>query len=117
GWLNPMALTANNGWNPNARQNTQYAIVVEMNAGISASASKSGSRYNTSTAKIAPANGAWKIAPIPAPRPAAISTRRSESGSFSFVARNDPNPAPICAIGPSRPPDPPVPSVIAEDTI
>ena len=38
------------------------------------------------------------------PRIASVKVERS--------ARNDPNPAPICAIGPSRPPDPPDPIVI-----
>ena len=40
--------------------------------------------------------------------------RRSRAGSFSNPPRYDPKPAPICAIGPSRPADPPVPSVIAD---
>ena len=45
--------------------------------------------------------------------PAAISTRRSAGRSRRTPARNEPKPAPICAMGPSRPPDPPVPSVMA----
>ena len=52
--------------------------------------------------------------PTPAPMPAAIMMRRSRSDSFSRVARKEPNPAPIWAMGPSRPPDPPVVRVMAE---
>ena len=39
---------------------------------------------------------------------------RSRSDSFSRVAKKEPNPAPIWAMGPSLPPDPPVVRVMAE---
>jgi hypothetical protein len=52
--------------------------------------------------------------PTPAPMPAAIMMRRSRSESLRTVARKEPKPAPIWAMGPSRPPDPPVVRVMAE---
>jgi hypothetical protein len=57
------------------------------------------------------------MAAIPAPIPAAISTRRSAGRSPKILANCDPKAAPICAMGPSRPPEPPVPIVIALETI
>ena len=57
------------------------------------------------------------MAAIPAPMPAAMSTRRSTGRSRSRLPSKEPKPAPIWAMGPSRPPDPPVPSVIALATI
>ena len=60
---------------------------------------------------------ARKMAAMPAPIPAAMSTRRSDAFKWSRLASREPNPAPIWAIGPSRPPDPPVPSVKALATI
>ena len=43
--------------------------------------------------------------------------RRSAGRKRSKLPTKEPKPAPIWAIGPSRPPDPPVPSVIALATI
>src|SRR3954471_10923537 len=57
------------------------------------------------------------MAATPAPMPAAIRTRRSAGRSFSNPPRKEPKPAPIWAMGPSRPPEPPVPSVRALATI
>ena len=54
------------------------------------------------------------MAPTPAPIPAANKMRRSRADIPSFAPRNEPKLAPICAIGPSLPAEPPVPSVIAE---
>ncbi len=53
------------------------------------------------------------MAPMPAPNPAAMSVRRCRVDSPSQPATVDPRPAPIWAIGPSRPADPPVPMVMA----
>ncbi len=75
--------------------------------------SKSGERYSTSAANSAPASGARKMAATPAPIPAAIRIRRSAGRRRSKLPRNEPKPAPIWAIGPSRPPEPPVPMVKA----
>ncbi len=50
---------------------------------------------------------------MPAPMPAAMSTRRSAGRRRSKPPSQEPKPAPIWAIGPSRPPEPPVPSVMA----
>ena len=57
------------------------------------------------------------MAPMPPAPPANIKSRRSRSLKPSFDARNDPKPAPICAIGPSRPAEPPVPMVMIEATV
>ena len=46
----------------------------------------------------------------------ATAIRASRASRSSRRARYDPNPAPIWAVGPSRPPDPPDPIVIAEAT-
>ena len=89
------------------------ATIVYMNT----SPSISGSLYNTSLAKIAPAIGAWKMAPTPAPMPLAKSILLFFSVKPNFVAKKEPNPAPIWAIGPSLPPEPPLPNVIAEAII
>ena len=80
-----------------------------MAAGMMTSGSNSGERYRTSAANSAPASGARKMAAMPAPMPAAIRMRRSATLSRRRFARSEPKPAPICAIGPSRPPEPPVP--------
>ena len=45
-----------------------------------------------------------------------MSNRRSVGGSLSNPPSNEPNPAPICAIGPSCPADPPVPIVMIDAT-
>ena len=57
------------------------------------------------------------MAPIPPAAPANTMIRRSYSDTLSAVASHAPNPEPICAMGPSRPPEPPVPRVTAEATI
>lgn len=57
------------------------------------------------------------MAAMPAPIPAAMRIRRSATLSRKRLARSEPKPAPICAIGPSRPPEPPVPIVMALATI
>ena len=82
-----------------------------------ASYSNSVSRYRTSGANRAAPSGAWKIAPIPPAAPASTRIRRSRAFSFSREAKADPNPDPICAIGPSFPADPPVPIVRADAMI
>ena len=53
---------------------------------------------------------------MPPAAPASISSRRSLGGSRSSRPRSDPNPAPICAIGPSCPAEPPVPMVMIDAT-
>ncbi len=53
---------------------------------------------------------------MPPAAPESISSRRSLGVSRSSRARHEPNPAPICAIGPSCPAEPPVPIVITEAT-
>ena len=83
--------------------------------GTSASDSTS-SRYGISAASTAPPSGARKIAPMPAPMPQATAIRASRASRSSRRARNEPKPAPIWAVGPSRPPDPPDPIVIADAT-
>ena len=45
----------------------------------------------------------------PSAAPARSIVRRSLSSTFRTDARNDPKPAPICAMGPSFPADPPEP--------
>ena len=53
---------------------------------------------------------------MPAAMPTVTAIRASRASRSSVRPRNDPNPALICAVGPSRPPDPPDPIVIAEAT-
>ncbi len=60
---------------------------------------------------------ARKMAAMPAPIPAATSVRRSATLSRKRFAKSEPKPAPIRAIGPSRPPEPPEPMVSALATI
>ena len=69
--------------------------------GRRAADSKAVDEYRTSPANRAPPSGARKIAPTPPAAPASIKIRRSLTGSRSTRARYDPNPDPICAIGPS----------------
>jgi hypothetical protein len=57
------------------------------------------------------------MAPMPAAAPANTRTRRSRGLSFKVEARKEPKPAPIWAMGPSLPAEPPVPMVMAEATI
>ncbi len=56
------------------------------------------------------------MAPTPPAAPASISSRRSVGGSLSNPPSSEPKPAPICAIGPSWPAEPPVPIVMIEAT-
>ena len=67
-----------------------------------------------SRAKSAPAMGALKVAAMPpaAPHPRRVRTLLEDNLKNWAVA--DPMAAPIWAIGPSRPADPPVPMVMAE---
>jgi hypothetical protein len=55
--------------------------------------------------------------PIPDPIPTATAILASRASRSSSRARNEPKPALICAVGPSRPAEPPEPMVIAEATI
>ena len=64
-------------------------------------------------AKTAPPRGALKVAAIPAPAPQATSVMIWRSEIRSTWPTVDPMPAPIWAIGPSRPADPPDPIVSA----
>ena len=65
----------------------------------------------------APPSGARKIAPMPAPMPAATAMRRSCASRLEPLRpAASRSPAEICAAGPSRPPEPPEPMVIAEAT-
>src|SRR5665647_3197875 len=57
------------------------------------------------------------MAPMPAPMPIVTAMRASSWLRPKALERNDANPALICAVGPSRPPDPPEPIVIADATI
>ena len=54
------------------------------------------------------------MAPIPPAAPARSMMRRCLSLTFRAEARMEPKPAPIWAIGPSFPADPPDPMVMAE---
>ena len=54
------------------------------------------------------------LPPIPAAMPTATAMRASRASRSSTRLRKDPNPALIWAVGPSRPPEPPDPIVIAE---
>ena len=86
-----------------------------MNEGTRASDSTS-SRYGISAPRTAPPSGARKMAPIPAAIPEATAIRASRASRSSSRARYEPKPDPICAVGPSRPPEPPEPMVIADAT-
>jgi len=70
--------------------------------------------YSTSIPNSAPPSGALNIAPMPAAAPQSIITRLSLSLIFNREAIKEPNPLPICAIGPSRPALPPEPMVMAD---
>jgi hypothetical protein len=117
GLVNARSGMLNRGCQPLYIPKTQYEMTLAIPVGMMTSDSNSGEKYMTSAANIVPANGARKIAPIPEPMPAAISTRRSAGRSRNKLANREPKPAPICAMGPSRPPDPPVPNVKALATI
>ena len=54
------------------------------------------------------------MAPTPPAAPANIKSRRSVGGSFNTRASQEPKPAPIWAIGPSWPAEPPVPMVMID---
>lgn len=58
-------------------------------------------------ANNAPPRGAQKIAPTPPAVPAINSERHSRASNRRICPSHDPNPPPICAIGPSRPAEPP----------
>ena len=58
-----------------------------------------------------------KIAPIPEPIPTVTAILASAGLSRSLRASSEPKPALIWAVGPSRPPEPPDPIVIADATI
>ena len=83
-------------------------------AGRITSDSTSAEEYSTSAAKMAPARGALNMLPIPAPMPAANSQRLVRTSNPNRMDRKLPKPAPICAMGPSLPPDPPDPMVMME---
>ena len=53
---------------------------------------------------------------MPAPSPTANAILRSSTLSFSILLRTEPKPAAIWAVGPSRPPLPPLPIVMAAVT-
>ena len=53
---------------------------------------------------------------MPAPMPAATAMRRSWASRWSQSPISEAKPAEICAAGPSRPPEPPEPMVMAEAT-
>jgi hypothetical protein len=84
-------------------------------AGTSASDSKS-SRYGISTASSAAPSGVRKTAEMPAATPASTRTRRSRRVAGTTLASAEPMAPPICIVGPSRPPDPPLPSASTEAT-
>ena len=71
----------------------------------------------TSSAKTAPARGAWNVAAMPAADPHEASRTTRETGMCSHDAMVDPSDAPTCTIGPSRPAEPPEPIVRAEARI
>ncbi len=75
--------------------------------------SNSGERYMISAANRAPASGARKMAAMPAPMPAASRMRLSAGVKWRTLPSTEPKPAPIRAMGPSRPPEPPVLMVMA----
>ncbi|CFE53182.1 Uncharacterised protein [Mycobacterium tuberculosis] len=57
------------------------------------------------------------MAPMPAPIPSATAVRPSSLDRFSRRVSSEQKPAEICAVGPSRPPEPPEPMVKALATI
>ena len=71
----------------------------------------------TSMANSIPAIGALKVAPIPAPAPAATKLRTWSSPSPEYRPMDDPIAAPTITVGPSLPADPPLPKVRAVDAI
>ena len=89
---------------------TEYATTLARTAGTSASDSKS-SRYRTSTASSAAPSGVRNTAEMPAATPDTIRIRRSRASTRSSQPHVEPSAPPICMVGPSRPPAPPVPSV------
>ena len=93
--------------------NVLYPITEAISDGSKAYPSRS-LLYKTSIPKRAPPSGALKMLPIPAPIPAATAIRRSGILNLKYCAIIDPKPAERSAAGPSLPPLPPVPIVIAE---
>ena len=68
----------------------------------------------SSTAKAMPPIGVLKVAAMPPPAPAAISTARWRTGIVMIWPSVEPNAAPTWMIGPSRPIEPPLPMESAE---
>ena len=101
---------ANSVDSPKIDMTTEYEITLARTAGTSASASKS-SRYRISAARSAAPSGVRNTAAMPAATPANISIRRSREPTFSASPTAEPSAPPICIVGPSRPPEPPLPSV------
>ncbi|OPX66370.1 MAG: hypothetical protein A4E30_00136 [Methanomassiliicoccales archaeon PtaB.Bin215] len=73
--------------------------------------------YGTSMAYIAAPRGARNTAESPAAAPAMAKVRMSPFLSFSRPPKKEATAAPMCMMGPSLPPLPPVPRVRAETTI
>ncbi len=71
----------------------------------------------TSIANSIPAMGALNVAPMPAPAPAATRLRTWSSPSPEYRPMEEPMAAPTITVGPSRPAEPPLPSVNAVATI
>ena len=113
--VHPMSAVPKSGVNPSKRPKIAYPVREETNAGSRASYLKS-LRYRISAARIAPPSGALKMAPTPPPIPTAIAIRRSRGESFMMSANIEPNPADICAVGPSQPALPPEEMVIIEES-
>ncbi len=65
-------------------------------------------------AKSTPPSGVLKVAAMPAPAPAATRVIRCQAIRPVTKLMVEPNDAPICAIGPSRPTDAPLPMARAE---
>lgn len=92
---------------------TEYDTTLARTLGTSASASKS-SRWRISTARSAAPSGVRKTAAMPAAVPATSRMRRSRSVTRKSWPTSEPMAPPICIVGPSRPPEPPEPSVSAD---
>ena len=104
---------ANSVDSPKIEMTTEYEMTLARMAGTNASASKS-SRYRISAASSAAPSGVRNTAAMPAATPATIRIRRSRGLTLRrgrWPSRCAP---PICIVGPSRPPDPPLPSVRIE---
>ncbi len=104
---------ANSVDSPNSEMTTEYPVTLARTAGMRASDSKS-SRYRTSTARSAAPSGVRNTAAMPAATPETIRMRRSRGPTPSNRPTSEPSEPPICIVGPSRPPEPPVPRVKIE---